>query len=129
MSRLRHKNRSKRLRKEARTLPIPGHFDYGDGEDNAKYYQCWNCGFTCDVDRDKLGGPTDSPGVAPVPYTLVGQAGTALRGGSSIEDTSASRDHLAGDMTGEGYTTFRYETEVSEGCPFCGTVNWRGDHP
>jgi hypothetical protein len=128
MARLHHRNRSRKLRKEARRIPVPGHFDYGDGRDAGKYFRCWNCGWICDVDRDKLGGVDDRPGVSPKAYTMIGQYGTALRGGAS--DNSGSRDLLAGDeMTGEGYTTTRYVPEVSEGCPLCGTVNWRGDHP
>ena len=47
------------LRKESRTLPI-----FGKGEDEGKYYHCWNCGFVCDVDRDALGDSDSSSGVA-----------------------------------------------------------------
>jgi hypothetical protein len=132
MSRLYHKDRSKKLKKEARTIPIPGHIDYGDGEDNGKYYQCWNCSFTCDAERDKLGGIDDSPDVEPKAYTLVGKYGNNLRGGgegTGTDDNSHSLDALAGTMTGEGYTTYRYKSDVGSGCPLCGTVNWRGDHP
>lgn len=127
MAILHHKTRSRKLKKEARTRPIPGHFDYGDGKDSGKYYRCWNCGFPCDVDRDMLGGPDDRPNLNPEPYRLIGQYGTNLRGGAS--DNSCSRDHLVDSMTGIGYTTYRYKVEVDSGCPFCGTLNWRGDHP
>jgi hypothetical protein len=26
----------------------------GKGDDHRKYYRCWNCGFVCNVTRDKL---------------------------------------------------------------------------
>lgn len=116
MSRLYHRDRSKKLRKEARTIPIPGHKDYGDGQDDGKYYRCWNCGMVCDVDRDELGGPAEKARVTPKSYTITGQYGETNASGHTI-------------FTGEGYTTVRYEPDVNSGCPFCGTLNWRGDHP
>lgn len=116
MPRLRHINRNKKLTKIARTIPIPGHKDYGDGEDDGKWYRCWNCGFVCNEERDELGGPSDRTRITSKAYTQSNQYGQSA--------TAASPDWT---IFQSKYT--RYTPEIVSGCPFCGTLNWRGDNP
>jgi hypothetical protein len=131
MSRYYHKDRTKKLKKEARTRPIGGHIDYGDGEDHGKYYRCWNCDMVCNVERDALGGIDDRPDINVQPYNMISQdASTPLK--SYTGDVGSSLDFTVGDDgdgRGIGYTTQRYTSDIASGCPFCGTKNWRGDHP
>jgi hypothetical protein len=121
-SRYAHRNRNKRLAKQARTIPIPGHIDYGDGEDDGKFYQCWNCKMVCDVDRDELGGPDDRGYRDPKKYTLVGEDYS-----TPVKDLANSKDYTI--HGGTQYRRTRYQSDVQSGCPFCGTLNWRGDYP
>lgn len=122
MGRLHHRERRTKLRREARTKPVKGHFDYGDGKDAGKYYRCWNCGFVCDIDRDQLGGRDEPSRVSSKAYDLVGEDSETL-----VKDTNNSSDYSI--FGGTAYRRTRYEPEVSSGCPMCGTLNWRGDNP
>ena len=108
--RTRHINRNRKLRKESRRIPIPGHRDYGEGRDANRYFKCWRCKFICDVERDALGGAADRKSVSVIPYSQVDEYGNAATAGAIIT------------------TTTRYRTEVDMGCPLCGTLNWRGDY-
>jgi len=47
----------RKLAKRSRTLPV-----YGEGADKGKYFRCWNCGWVCNVDRDKLGDSDSGSG-------------------------------------------------------------------
>jgi hypothetical protein len=104
LPRLHHINRNRRLKRESKTIPIPGHKDYGDGEDDGRYFHCWYCGFVCNKERDELGGPEDRANVRSQPYSQV-------------------------DQYGDSAGTTRYEPVVDTGCPLCGSLNWRGDYP
>ena len=42
-----------RLPKQAKSFPIRA-----KGEEAGKLYRCWNCGFTCNTDRDDDSGGT-----------------------------------------------------------------------
>ena len=59
-----HRYRKSRIPKDSRTIPIYGDPIKGDGNNDGKYYKCWNCGFVCDVDRDALGDGQSRDGVA-----------------------------------------------------------------
>ena len=93
-----------RLPKESKTIPIYGHPERGDGEDNGKYYRCWNCGFVCNVDRDALGDQSSRSGAAYETYAQVDEYGVAT-----------------------GKTRYKV-SESSTGCPLCHSKNWRGDY-
>jgi len=110
MGSLRHINRSKKLRRARKATAIPGHLDYGNGQDHNRYYRCIICGFVCDVKRDALGGPNDTHGISITPYSLEDQYGDAAASGDIIKSTT------------------RYFSEVDMGCPVCGSLNWRGDY-
>ena len=114
--------------KRSRTLPI-----YGKGDDEGRYFHCWNCGFVCDSQRDELGdsdssadvGYTDYNGVANEdPYTV--NAGRVICLGGDI-----GHYHVAMRVGPDDEPkTIRHnlKSDISKGCPFCGTTNWRGDY-
>lgn len=124
MNRFQHVNRSKKVRKDSRTIPVPGHRDYGDGEDNGKWYRCWHCGFLCNVDRDELGGPQDENQVSAIAYTQTDQYGNTAYHCVG----AAGADQTACEAAGGIWSSTRYKPVVESGCPFCGTLNWRGDY-
>ncbi len=124
MARFRHTDRSKKVRGDSRTIPIPGHKDYGDGKDDGVWYRCWNCDFQCNVDRDELGGADDTSNVPSIAYTQVDQYGNTAyhcQGAAGADQTTC-------EAAGGTWSSTRYEPVVSTGCPFCGTLNWRGDY-
>jgi len=123
MSRYFHINRSRKPRKDSRTIPIPGHRDYGEGRDDGVWYKCWNCGFRCKVGRDELGGEADEAGTQPIAYTQVDQYGdTAYHCYGA-----AGADQATCEAAGGTWTATSYKPSVTGGCPLCGTKNWRGD--
>lgn len=92
-----------RLPKQSRTIALKGHPDHGDGQDNGKWFRCWNCGFICNKDREALGGPATENNITIQAYTQV-------------------------DEYGDSAGTTRYYPIVEQGCPLCGSMNWRGDY-
>jgi hypothetical protein len=107
--RVRHTNR--KLRSDSRTLPQWGSDERGDGEDHGKWFECWNCGWLCNVDRDELGGPESKSNITLESFVVVDEYGN--------ETTGYGADTATGIL---------YKPVVNTGCPFCGTLNWRGDH-
>lgn len=103
--------------KEKRTIQL-----YGEGDDEGKYFRCWNCGQICNKDRDTLGpgtGLTILDNVEPV-YNVSGQGVNAV--------TLVLRDNhrmhkLTLDGSYEPVVHYNY-SQVSGGCPFCGSKNY-----
>lgn len=121
---LRINHRSKKLRKESRTISIFGSADRGDGRDSKRYWECWHCGFVCDVERDYLGGAEERATVKPIAYD------------QTEDDLSTAKYHCEGaagatqtlcEAAGGTWSKKRYKPSVDSGCPFCGSPNWRGD--
>lgn len=146
MSRFRRRNENKRVRKQSRTNPLRGHKDYADGRDDGKYWRCWNCGFVCDVERDELGG---GDGVSHTVYEALYTGGpkkganntdyletdAAIHGDNSsvplLAIASGRTGHvlLQNDAAGDPQTVrVNWTPDVTSGCPFCDTRNWRGDN-
>lgn len=110
-----------RLPKESRTIPLKG-----EGDDEDKYYRCWNCGFICNVDRDALGGrySTDGTVLTNAAIPAVGN----ITDGRGIEMSRWTVSPVA-DADGNPRTV-AYAFDISgDGCPSCHTRNWRGDYP
>ncbi len=126
-----------RLRHDKRTIPVKGY-----GEDDGKYYRCWNCGFICNADRDELGGEESRSGVA-ITQTHIeqgpAQPGAAYIGmtGDAARDARAVLAVLAGSV-GHSHIAMEegmdgaakgvehiHSAEVATGCPLCGTRNWK----
>lgn len=122
MSRFRHINRSRKLRKESRTIPLPANADYGNGEDVGKYYRCWYCGFICDVDRDSFGNDNGYP-IEPETYTQTDQYGTE----TYHCEGAHGADQTACEAAGGTWTSRGYKPGKRRGCPLCGTMNYIGN--
>jgi len=119
MKRIRVNHHSSKPRHDSKSKPLWGSPERGDGQDNGKYYECWNCGFVCDIDRDATGDAQSTSRINLKPYDLLDEYG------DSVADTGGTKHTI---FEGEGYTTVRYVPEVEKGCPFCGTLNWKGDY-
>ena len=116
------------LKKRSRTLPV-----FGRGDDAGRYYRCWNCGFVCDVERDELGDAdstagddhTDINNLANAnPYTNNAANHISLR-------TCVGHQYVAMRIGADGEPktiVHLHTTDISRGCPFCGSTNWRGDY-
>ena len=114
-----------RIHKDSRTIPIWGSPTRGDGLDHGKWFRCWNCGFLCNKDRDALGDSQSRDGVAYEDYAPLTEGmnsgGAVLGTGVVAPQTNSEDDALL----------IRFPVMVSEkstGCPFCHTLNWRGDY-
>ena len=116
--RIRVNHRSRKPRKDSRSIPLWGATERGDGQDHGKFFECWNCGFICNVDRDALGDAQSVSDITMTSYDLLDEYG------DSVADTGGCKHTI---FEGEGYTTNRYIPTVESGCPFCGTKNYRGD--
>ena len=148
------KNYRSRIRKEARTIPLYGNPDRGNGLDDGRYYRCWNCGFICNIDRDKLGGHGDGISYEDFPVPFDASLNSVSRLGGSIGPSAISPKTRAGGSTLRGggflgricmmvgisfWTTLaigplldsvmtdkhHIMPIVDAGCPFCGTLNWK----
>ena len=119
---------NRKIKKRSRTLPI-----YGTGEDEGRYYHCWHCGFVCDSERDELG---DADSTAGDDHTDVHNLAGADPYTNNVGRHASNRlclKHLyvamRKDAAGDSKTIVHlHTTDVSRGCPFCGSTNWRGDY-
>lgn len=120
------------LPRHSRTLPI-----HGTGDDADRYFHCWNCGFVCDADRDEL-GDSDSyagddhaeylryAGPSTIPDNLGRTTPKSLCLGGPVQHFEVlTKPDAAGDPK---KVMYNIKSDVSSGCPFCGTKNWRGDY-
>lgn len=117
----------RKLKKRSRTLPI-----FGKGEDADKFYHCWYCGFVCDVDRNELGDSASKSGdhhldaLAPIVNVDSGNAGNfATLGGCTGHYHVAAR---IGADSNPKEVVHNFTSDVSRGCPMCGSTNYRGDY-
>lgn len=121
--------------RQARTIPMPGHKDHGEGEDNERWYRCWNCGVPCDVRREWLG---DENSQAQIGYLDEQTNSLGVLDGypesiyimnfspSSFGNASAVLLELDGSGDAKGIR-HSFEVQPSPGCWFCHSPNWRGD--
>ena len=122
---LRLNHRSKKLRKDSRTIPIHGTSERGDGRDANRYWECWHCGFTCDVERDFLGGGEERAQTTPIAYN---QTTDDLTTAAYHCQGAAGADQTECEAAGGTWNRVRYKPADSHGCPFCNSPNWRGDY-
>ena len=124
-----------RIRKDSRTIPVDGSYERGGGEDAKKWYRCWNCGFLCNVERDALGDSQSRSGAVyedyaqqPDPgYGYPQQETNTLSNNqtATVDGLVVSELDPAGDAVGTKNAI--WVSNKSRGCPFCHTLNWRGD--
>jgi hypothetical protein len=118
--------RSRKLPKQSRRIPLPGNSDRGDGLDHGKYFMCWNCGFVCDVDRDELGDAETRAGDNQTSYSTPAYGNAGGNAETALEDYTVVME-LGPDGTAKG-VRHPIMSDVTGGCPFCGSKNWRGDY-
>lgn len=63
----RHRNRSRKIRGDSRTIPLRG-----TGEDEGEWFTCWYCGWTNKVGRNALGGSDSRDGINSINEFLTG---------------------------------------------------------
>jgi len=114
-------------KKRSRTMPV-----FGKGEDEGKYYRCWDCHFVCDKDRDSLGDSTTKGGdkhldaLTPVVNDIGGNTSNQAVLGGCI-----GHYHVAAKIGADGnpiQVWHNFTSNVTRGCPNCGSTNWRGDY-
>lgn len=116
------KNYSIKQPKRSRTIPLYGSPDFGDGKDDGKWFKCWNCGHTCNVETNMLGGSESDSGVVYEEQTppVMFQGGQCLLRSGHVG--------MALDSFGNA-KSIEYVLGIKQtnGCPLCGSLNWRGD--
>lgn len=114
--------------RRSRTLPLKG-----TGDDAGKWYRCWYCGFICNVERDELGDSDSSSGVGHIDYHS--QAFGNMDATDSLNRVAViggplhvfALMELDADGSAKGIR-HDFKSDISTGCPFCGSKNWRGDY-
>jgi len=128
------RNRRSRIRRQARTIPLYGDPERGNGLDDGVWYRCWNCGFINSTDRNSLGGPESGDGIVVQDFAVpvhgaetgIPYSGIARLGGVLAPVTIA----LGVDELGETQPIEEHHLPVvTGGCSFCGSLNWKGDYP
>ena len=126
-------HRTRKLPKESKTLPIFGSSERGNGIDDGKYFNCWYCGFVCNVDRDALGGAESGSGEAHIDFSTPsygGINGDPLSAMSILDGIDAFEVGMELNSSGDLKTIKAdFSTNISGGCPNCGSKNWKGDYP
>ena len=142
------RNKSRRIPRRSKTIALKGSSIHGDGEDDGKFFRCWNCGFICDVERDGLG---DGESVSNISYDTfetiystdddsTGRPGTGRPVGGSVDghNDGIALLQMATKRSGHVVLKVGADSEAStvrenyyqtggHGCPLCHTQNWRGD--
>lgn len=118
---------SRKLPKQSSTIPVKG-----VGDDAGKWFRCWNCGFMCNVDRDKLSGDKSLSGVVLMEYVAIPDTYGDPLAAYACLDGCESFFHTTPKMKADGTPqeekhTLAPSSELSSGCPQCHSLNWRGD--
>lgn len=129
-----HRSRFKRtkIRANIKTIPIKG-----SGDDAGVWYECQFCGFTCNIDRDRLEGDNARAGNDTQIVITASSSGSSPP--TKVDNgIDAYIGVLGGDLNFHHTTTktgydgepehvhHEFEPVVNFGCPFCGTTNWKG---
>lgn len=122
-NRVRVNHRSRKLRKDSKTIPVWGTPDRGDGLDSGRYWECWHCGFICDADRDELGDSESRAPTEPRTYALTDHFGNT----TGYCSGKAGATQTLCEAAGGTWITERYKDGGGGGCPFCHSNNWKGD--
>jgi len=124
--------RTRQVRHDSPTIPVPGSSGVGFGQDDdGKYFSCWHCGWTCDKDRESLGDSQTPNNVSTESYQDEArpQTGDPLSAVAVSGGVPASQVLM--ELGADGVTDREIfngvKSEPEQGCPLCGTLNWRGD--
>jgi len=89
----------------------------GSGEDDGKFYRCWNCGFTNDIDRNAVG---DSDGVTYTIGTLPNEQNV-----NKGYEVSNSGDVVLVEDSPVFSERHNIGASAHSGCALCGSMNYR----
>ena len=87
-------------------------------------WKCWNCGFICDEDRDDSSG--SKAGDNHLVNALPACGGTGLDGMIIPIEIGTECRLMEQDADGDVTIHHIYSTNVTKGCPFCGSTNYKG---
>jgi hypothetical protein len=129
----------RRLPREKRVIKLFGATSYIAGkvvkDQSNTLYRCWNCGFVCHSDRDKLGDGVgyvvkDEPDLPAV--LNMGAGAYEFPGENANQDVAISLEtgntlHLMNlDSNGDPMTVrHNFTSTISSGCPFCGCRQYK----
>jgi len=127
--RYRARNNSRKLAGRSKAIPIKG-----NGLDSGKYYRCWNCGFIVDSTRDTIGGEHSGSGDNHLDFHS--PAHGAKDNSSELNGLSVLRGDIGFSMValenGSDGTPksirHDFKSNITGGCPMCGTFNYKGDY-
>jgi len=131
--------RQGRLPRQKRTIKIFGAAAYIDGrvvkDQSSNLFKCWNCGFICNTDRDKLGdgvGYRIEDQVDTSPLDLAAAALQYPQSNASEKAIIISVDEITPpllmqlDSEGNPVTIMHNLSQVVyEGCPMCGSKAYK----
>ena len=134
-----------RIPRDSRSIPVADE----TAENNGTLYHCFWCVFTCNDQRDSVGGESTPNGVIHGDFTVAAKAGEpgvyGATGGASeyrAGGTPASSLMLSGinltdrigmvrassDGTTPQVVVHNHTVSTNGGCPFCGCKNYKGDY-
>lgn len=115
----------KRLPREKKTTLL-----HGAWEDNGKFYNCWNCGFTVNSEVALTGGDYSGDGLVYEDFSEdnldVVMSGDALASVSVVDDIGY--EYVGMELALDGnpkQIKHTFDVTVSGGCPFCGSLNYK----
>lgn len=126
----RYWRQSKRIAGDARSIPLHGDPDRGDGRDANRYYRCWNCGFICDVERDsQIGHPSGEDYLESIQASDPNANSARNEPNLSMLEDSLENCQIGLKLTQDGTAetvAHTFESVIKAGCPLCGTTSWKG---
>lgn len=111
--------------------PLQGSKDRGGGEDFRRWYKCGWCGFVCKLGRDELGGKESRSGESHIDYSIPSNPYDSALSSVSVlgGPVDSSLVSMELDSAGDPKEILHgHATNISSGCPFCGSKNWKGEH-
>ena len=113
------------LPKEKRTIPLRGSDTH-----KGKWFKCWNCGFPCYTEREKLdkNGTYDGVGYTVVSVADVSSPTIGDKNWHLLSMNTIRNDFLlvAPDANGDPiYSECSHRQLVTQFCPSCGCPRWQ----
>jgi hypothetical protein len=127
---IRRKRVTRRLPRESRTIPVRGF-----GEEQGEFWHCWYCGFINKEGRTALGDSQSRSGLNYADYSVTAKGATGdgdLSSALAVLDSDIEHYQVALELDSNGdpkEISHVLASDISIGCPMCGSLNSRGDFP
>jgi len=108
---------------QARAIPMRA-----GGDESGKIFKCWNCNFTCNTDRDDDSGDTAGDNHTDYSSPALGFVENGEEDRMIVLD-EYDFYHTIMKVNADGsVSTIVHDhlTDISKGCPMCGSTNYRG---